>query len=99
MDEKLSIRVNIAERFYPLKVDRNDEEKVRRAVKQINEKVLSYRQRYGGKDVQDWLSMACMFFALKVVESEANHDVEVAVRGMLDLDKKLAEYLEYAEER
>ena len=99
MDEKLSIRVNIAERYYPLKVDRNDEEKVRKAVKLINEKALGYRQRYGDKDVQDWLSMACMFFALKVVESEANQDLEVAVRGMLDLDKKLAEYLDYAEEK
>jgi len=99
MDEKLSIRVNIAERYYPLKVDRNDEEKVRRAVKLINEKVLGYRQRYGDKDVQDWLSMACMFFALKVVESEANQDLEVAMRGLLDLDKKLAEYLDYVEEK
>jgi cell division protein ZapA len=99
MDEKLSIRVNIAERYYPLKVDRNNEERVRKAVKLINEKVLNYKQRYGDKDVQDWLSMVCMFFALKVVESEANQDFEVAMRGMLDLDKKLAEYLDYAEEK
>jgi len=99
MDEKLSIRVNIAERYYPLKVDRNDEEKVRRAVKLINEKVLGYKQRYGDKDVQDWLSMACMFFALKVVESEGSQGLEATMRGMLDLDKKLAEYLSYAEER
>ncbi|MDR2938635.1 MAG: cell division protein ZapA [Prevotellaceae bacterium] len=99
MDEKLSIRVNIAERYYPLKVDRNDEEKMRRAVKFINEKVLSFKQRHGDKDVQDWLSMACMFFALKVVESEADQDLELAVRGMRDLDKKLSEYLDYVVER
>lgn len=98
MDEKLSIRVNIAERYYPLKVDRNDEEKVRRAVKLINEKVLGYKQRHGDKDVQDWLAMACMFFALKVVESEANHDMEEAMKGMRDLDKKLSEYLDYVVE-
>ncbi len=99
MDEKLSIRVNIAERYYPLKVDRSDEEKVRRAVKLINEKVLGYKQRHGDKDVQDWLAMACMFFALKMVESEANQDMEVAMKGMRDLDKKLSEYLEYVVEK
>ena len=95
MDGKLSIRVNIAERYYPLKVERSDEEKMRKAVKLINEKVLGYKQHYSEKDVQDWLSMACMYFALKVVESEANQDLSAAMRGMLDLDKKLGEYLDF----
>jgi len=40
MDDKLSIRVNIIDRFYPLKIDRKDEEKIRKAGKIINEKVL-----------------------------------------------------------
>ncbi len=99
MDEKLSIRVNIAERYYPLKVDRNDEEKMRAAVKLINEKVLGFKQRHGNKDVQDWLSMACMFFALKVVESEAKQDFEEAMKGMRELDKQLAEYLDDVSEK
>ena len=38
-NDKLSIRVNIADRFYPLKVERKDEEKIRLAAKMINEKV------------------------------------------------------------
>ena len=39
MEEKLSIKVQIAERFYPLKIDRQDEEKIRKAAKLINDKV------------------------------------------------------------
>ena len=31
MEEKLSIRVNIADRYYPLKIERDDEERIRRA--------------------------------------------------------------------
>jgi len=99
MDGKLSIRVNIAERYYPLKVDRSDEEKIRKAVKLINEKVLGYKARYVSKDVQDWLAMACMFFALKTVEGESNEDLAVATEGMQDLEKKLADYLDYAVEK
>jgi len=45
MDDKLSIRVNVADRYYPLKVEREDEEKIRRAARLINEKVLQYKQR------------------------------------------------------
>jgi len=37
MEEKLSIRVNIADRYYPLKIERDDEERIRRAAKMIND--------------------------------------------------------------
>jgi cell division protein ZapA len=40
MDDKLSIRVNVADRYYPLKVERENEEKIRKAARMINEKVL-----------------------------------------------------------
>ena len=40
MDDKLSINVNIAERMYPLRVDRKDEESIRKAAKIINDKVI-----------------------------------------------------------
>ena len=33
MEDKLSIRVNVADRYYPLKIDRKDEEKIRKAAK------------------------------------------------------------------
>ncbi|MCX6334430.1 MAG: cell division protein ZapA, partial [Bacteroidia bacterium] len=58
MDDKLSIRVNVADRYYPLKVERENEEKIRKAARMINEKVLQYKQRYADKDVQDFLAMA-----------------------------------------
>ncbi|MDR0566731.1 MAG: cell division protein ZapA [Prevotellaceae bacterium] len=97
--EKFSIRVNIAERYYPLKIEREDEEKVRRAVKLINEKVLSYKQRHGDKDVQDWLAMVSMYFAMKVVENEQNQLLPKTISGLQDLDKKLSEYLDYVTEK
>ena len=43
MDDKLSIRVNVADRYYPLRIDRDDEEKIRKAARLINEKVLQYK--------------------------------------------------------
>jgi cell division protein ZapA len=70
MDEKLSIRINIADRYYPLKIDRNDEEKIRKAARTINEKVLLYKQKYGDKDTQDFLAMAALQFVIKVIDGE-----------------------------
>ncbi|HEY3388760.1 MAG TPA: cell division protein ZapA, partial [Prolixibacteraceae bacterium] len=39
MDDKLSININIADRMYPLRIDRKEEEGIRKAAKIINEKV------------------------------------------------------------
>ena len=70
MEDKLSIRVNIADRYYPLKIDRGDEEKIRKAAKMINDRVLQYKQRYTDKDVQDFLAMAALQYVIKVIESK-----------------------------
>jgi len=70
MDDKLSIRVNVADRYYPLKVERENEEKIRKAARMINEKVLQYKQRYSDKDVQDFLAMASLQYVIKLAEEE-----------------------------
>ncbi len=70
MNDKLSIKINIADRYYPLKIDRKDEEKIRKAARSINEKVLQYKQKYTDKDTQDFLAMAALQFVIKVLETE-----------------------------
>ena len=78
MDEKLSIRINIADRYYPLKIDRKDEEKIRKAARSINEKVLLSKQKYTDKDTQDYLAMAALQFVMKVIDGEDfNRDTEI----------------------
>jgi len=94
MEDKLSIRVNVADRYYPLKIDRNDEEKIRKAAKMINEKVLQYRERYSDKDLQDFLAMAALQFVIKLIESETKFDVSPVLDELTELDEWLGDYLE-----
>ena len=74
MEEKLSIRVNIADRYYPLKIDREDEEKIRKAAKMINDKVFQYKTKYADKDIQDFLAMAALQFVIKLSEMEGKDE-------------------------
>lgn len=94
MEDKLSIRVNVADRYYPLKIDRNDEEKIRKAAKLINEKILQYKQKYSDKDLQDFLAMAALQYVIKLIESENRFDVAPLVDDLSELDEWLGEYLE-----
>ena len=89
MDDKLSIRVNIADRYYPLRIDRKDEERIRLAAKLINEKVLQYKQRYSDKDVQDFLAMATLQYVIKLLELENRHDVNPFIEMVRDLNVQL----------
>jgi cell division protein ZapA (FtsZ GTPase activity inhibitor) len=93
MDEKLSIKVNIADRYYPLKIERKDEEKIRKAAKLINEKVTQYKQRYLDKDVQDFLAMAALQFVSKVLELEERVDLGPFEQQVRELNQELEEYL------
>jgi len=93
MDDKLSIKVNVADRYYPLKIERRDEEKIRKAARLINEKVVQYKQRYMDKDSQDFLAMAALQFVTRVIEMEERVDVSPLGQKLQDLNEELEEYL------
>lgn len=64
-NETVNINVLIAERLYPLKVSRADEEKVKSAVLLVNEKIKEYQTLYDGKDKQDYMAMCLLNFAVE----------------------------------
>jgi cell division protein ZapA len=93
LDDKLSIKVNVADRYYPLKIERRDEEKIRKAARLINEKVIQYKQRYLDKDAQDFLAMAALQFVTRIIEMEEKADVSPLEQKLQDLNEELEEYL------
>jgi Cell division protein ZapA. len=91
--EKLSVKITIAERVYPLKINYEDEERMRLAVKLLNERVEAFRERFKDRDIQDALSMAVLHFAVKVVELEQNTEFDSLLEEIKNLDKQLGEYI------
>ena len=89
MDDTFSIRINIADRYYPLKIERSDEEKIRKAAKLINDKVLQYKQKYVDKDVQDFLAMAALQYVIKVLDFEGRNDLGPIHNEIRELNEEL----------
>ncbi|HTJ51532.1 MAG TPA: cell division protein ZapA [Cyclobacteriaceae bacterium] len=71
--EELSIKIKIADREYPMKVKRADEERVRMAGKLINEKIKSYKEQFGIDDKQDLLAMVAFDCLIDKMATEENH--------------------------
>jgi len=75
MGEMITVNILIGDRTYRLKVNTEDEEKLRKTVKMINDQVLQYKTLFAGKDMQDYVSMALLWFA-----TEQNKTGEAAIQ-------------------
>ena len=92
-EDMLSIKVQIAERFYPLKIKRHDEEKIRKAARLINDKILQYKQRYTDKDTQDFMAMAALQFVINLIDCEQQQNVVSLEEELGSLSSELDELL------
>lgn len=93
-DNKLSINLNLVDRYYPLRIDVKEEEKIRKAAKLINDKVMQYKQKYSDKDTQDFLAMAALQYVSKVLELESKQDSKPIINELQELEKELEDYLQ-----
>ena len=93
MTDKLSIKIKIDGREYPLKVARDEEEKYRKAAKTINDTLIQYRQKYSSNNTQDFLAMTAFQFALKNIELEKEVDRSPLFDELKKLDEELSDYL------
>ncbi len=89
MDDKLSIRVNVADRYYPLKIDRDEEERIRKAARMINEKVLRYKQRYVDKDIQDFLAMAALQYVIQLLDVNRKVEDDDVSQTIKDISERI----------
>jgi cell division protein ZapA len=86
MSDQISIKVNIAERSFQIKVKMEDEEHIRKAVDLINNRVRTYIETYGVKDKQAALSMCALELTSELLNTEA-----IKVQEINNLDVKLTE--------
>ena len=93
MNDEFTINVGICDRNYPIKINRNEEEKIRKAAKKINDTIAQYKQLYNSKDGQDFLAMVALQFATRVVESEEHFEVEPVIEELGKLDEQLSALL------
>ena len=91
---EISIKINIADRVYPLKVNMEEEEIIRRAAKLINDRIKEYQENYAVRDKQDLLSMAVLHYATSSLKAEKKvtvEDTDIAEK-VYQLDHLLSEF-------
>src|SRR5690606_36231565 len=91
---EISIKINIADRIYPLRIDMEEEEVIRRAAKLINDRIKEFQEYYAVRDKQDLLSMCVLHYATGMLKSEKKTSAdEVGVeKAVNELDGMLTEF-------
>ena len=64
MAELIPVNILIGDRTYRLKIEPEDEEKLRKTIKVINDKIVEFKTNFAGKDMQDFVSMVLVWFAI-----------------------------------
>ncbi len=96
MNEKLKIKISIADRVYPLTVDYSQEEGLRTASKKIDAMIKQFEQNYAVRDKQDVLAMCALQFASSVEQEKIDTESvsEETKTKLFELNKRLTDYLE-----
>jgi len=97
MADSLKIKITIAGRAYPIKVNNvNEEEGMRKAASQINDLVAKFEKNYAVSDKQDVLAMCALQFAslieIKAINNE--QDITEAKEKLNKLSVLIEEHLQ-----
>ncbi|HEY5498754.1 MAG TPA: cell division protein ZapA [Bacteroidales bacterium] len=98
MDDTFTINLYIADKHYPLRIKRSEEELVRRAAKLINDKIALYRGHFNVDDsdleLKDLLAMAACQIAIQALKAEERTDNSPIAESIIQLNKELEDFLQ-----
>jgi len=92
---KLSLKITLAGRTYPLTVNEGEDEKILKAADDINRAIKLLQENYAVKDMQDLLAMTALQLATKSItpsvqtnQQDQLEDLELSLEMLLeDLNK------------
>ncbi|MDN3707987.1 cell division protein ZapA [Myroides ceti] len=95
MEEKLKIKISIADRVYPLTVEYAQEEGLRTASKKIDVMIKQFEENYAVRDKQDVLAMCALQFAAMTEQKkiQTNEDYEEAIDRLTAINDSLDRFL------
>lgn len=95
MEEMIPVNIVIADRTYRIRVEKKDEEKVRKTAQLINQKITEFKVQFAGKDMQDFVSMALLWFATEQSDvTEAVLKQEAALQDISEMQQLIRQTLD-----
>ena len=87
---KVSLKISLCGRTYPITVAEQEQTRVLEAAKQINEAIDQLKKSYAVNDSQDLLAMASLQLLIKSHANSNNATFKQIEQNLADLDQELS---------
>lgn len=98
-DNKFRIHIKIDGRSYPLNINREDEERYRKAAKIVEETMSFYRTRFQNNDQQDIMAMTAFQVALNYCKEQESQDYSQFIDDIKDLNDDISDFLKESKKK
>ena len=98
-NKRLSINIKIDGRTFPLEIDRDEEERYRKAAKMVNEMVSKFRTKFRDQESQDILAMSAFQIALNNAELQERDDNSLFIDELKNLNDDISDFLKDKEKK
>ena len=93
MNDKLKIKIPIANRVYPMIIEPSKEQGLRLASQKINDLIKKFEQNYSVQDKQDALAMCALQIASSRIQKKIDNDekldtIEIKINDLIDIIDK-----------
>ena len=93
MNDKLKIKIPIANRVYPMIIEPSKEQGLRLASLKINNLIKKFEQNYSVQDKQDALAMCALQIASSRIQKKIDNDetldtIEMKINDLIDIFEK-----------
>ena len=92
MNDKIKINLQMAGASYPLTINREDEQMVREAAKQVDLRLNAYRDHYQSVSAERIIAMVAYQFSLENLQQKQRNDTEPYTTKIKELTKVLEDY-------
>jgi len=86
---ELSIKVIVGGRTYPLTIKREEEEKIRKAVSEIENNIKNLKDNYAVVDMQDLLAMTSLEYATESIRKNSSVEFDHLSEEVMKLKEEL----------
>ena len=94
MNDKIKINLQIADSNYPLTINRQEEELVREAAKQVNIRLNAYREYYKNLEPEKIIAMVAYQFSLEKLQLMQRNDTTPYTEKVKELTELLEDYFQ-----
>ncbi|MDX8339846.1 cell division protein ZapA [Draconibacterium sp. IB214405] len=98
-DKDFRIHIKIDGRVYPLNINRDDEERYRKAAKIVEETISGFRKMFQNNDNQDIMAMTAFQVALRYTEEQQCRDYSQFIDEIKDITDDISDFIKEKDQK